>query len=73
MDDDDQRIVIVGYLNHHIIERKMRENNGKVIADGRGKRNRSDQLNYPIDVLIDKETDSLLITDQGNRQGLRCS
>ena len=37
--------------------------NGKVIAGGRGQGNRLDQLNYPIDVLIDKETNSLFICD----------
>ena len=32
-----------------------------------------DQLNYPIDVLIDKETNNLLIADRENRRVVRWS
>ena len=42
--------------------------NGKVIAGGRGKGNQLDQLYYPIDVLIDKETNSVLIANLENRR-----
>ena len=35
--------------------------------------NRLDQLNYPSDVLIDKETNSLFIADLGNERVLRWS
>ena len=38
-----------------------------------GRGNRLDQLNCPIDVLIDKETNSLLIADQWNRRVVRWS
>ncbi|CAF1372049.1 unnamed protein product [Rotaria sordida] len=51
----------------------MGDTNGQVVAGGNGKGNRSDQLNYPTDVLIDKETDSLIICDQGNRRVVRWS
>ena len=47
--------------------------NGKVIASGRGKGNRLDQLYCPIDVLIDKETNSVLIANLENRRVLRWS
>ena len=46
----------------------MGRKNGKVIAGGRGKGNRLDQLYYPIDVLIDKETSSVLIDNLENRR-----
>ncbi|CAF4354445.1 unnamed protein product, partial [Rotaria sordida] len=41
----------------------MGDTNGQVVAGGNGYGNRLDQLNYPSDVLIDKETDSLIICD----------
>ncbi|CAF1038836.1 unnamed protein product [Rotaria magnacalcarata] len=46
---------------------------GQVVAGGKGQGNGLHQLNNPTDVLIDKETDSLIIYDQGNRRILRWS
>ena len=71
VDDDNHSILIVDRENHRIVEWNMKENNGKVIAGGRGRGNRLNQLNWPTDVLIDNETDSLLIADPGNRRVLR--
>ena len=73
IDDDNQSIVIADTWNHRIVEWKMGEKNGTVIAGGRGQGNRLDQLDRLTDVLIDKETNSLLIADWGNRRVLRWS
>ena len=73
IDDDNQSIVIADWWNHRIVEWKMGASHGKVIAGGQGQGNRLDQLNYPTDVLIDKETNSLFIADQWNRRVLRWS
>ncbi|CAF4311735.1 unnamed protein product, partial [Rotaria sordida] len=43
----------------------MGDTNGQVVAGGNGEGNRLDQLNYPTNVLIDKETDSLIICGTG--------
>ncbi|CAF1335427.1 unnamed protein product [Rotaria sordida] len=51
----------------------MGDTNGQVVAGGHGQGNRLDQLYYPSDVLIDKETDSLIICDQRNRRVVRWS
>ncbi|CAF1459097.1 unnamed protein product, partial [Rotaria sordida] len=51
----------------------MGDTNGQVVAGGNGEGNRLDQLNYPTDVLIDKETDSLIICDRNNRRVVRWS
>ncbi|CAF1384684.1 unnamed protein product [Rotaria sordida] len=51
----------------------MGDTNGQVVAGGNGQGNRLDQLNYPTDVLIDKETDSLIICDRVNRRVVRWS
>ena len=73
MDDDNQSIVIADCENHRIVEWKIGANNGKVIAGGAGRGNRLDQLRYPSDVLIDKETNSLFICDRDNRRIVRWS
>ena len=73
IDDDNQSIVIADCVNHRILEWKIDAINGKVIAGGQGSGNRLDQLNYPRNVLIDKETNSLFIADRGNRRVLRWS
>ena len=73
IDDDNQSIVIADCVNHRIVEWKIDAINGKVIAGGQGQGNRLDQLYWPTDVLIDKETNSLFIADRGNRRVLRWS
>ena len=73
IDDDNQSIAIADYGNHRIVEWKSGVSHGKVIAGGGGEGSRLDQLYYSTDVLIDKETNSLFITDPGNRRVLRWS
>ncbi|CAF1328551.1 unnamed protein product [Rotaria sordida] len=51
----------------------MGDTNGQVVAGGNGKGNRLDQLNSPTDVLIDKETHSLIICDSKNQRVVRWS
>ncbi|CAF1373065.1 unnamed protein product [Rotaria sordida] len=51
----------------------MGDTNGQVVAGGNGRGNRLDQLSLPTDVLIDKETDSLIICDQWNQRVVRRS
>ncbi|CAF4699956.1 unnamed protein product [Rotaria magnacalcarata] len=72
--DDDQTVVIADEGNHRIMQWKKGDTmNGQVVAGGNGQGNRLNQLNWPTDVLIDKETDSLIICDQGNRRVVRWS
>ncbi|CAF2127669.1 unnamed protein product [Rotaria magnacalcarata] len=47
--------------------------NGQVVAGGNGQGNGLNQFYCPTDVLIDKETDSLIICDNGNRRVVRWS
>ncbi|CAF4149897.1 unnamed protein product [Rotaria sordida] len=51
----------------------MGDTNGQVVAGGNGVGDRLDQLNSPTDVLIDKETDSLIICDHWNQRVVRWS
>ncbi|CAF4629273.1 unnamed protein product, partial [Rotaria sp. Silwood2] len=71
--DDDQTIVIADYSNNRIIQWKIGDTDGKVVAGGNGKGNRLDQLDRSTDVLIDKETDRLIICDRCNRRVVRWS
>ncbi|CAF2193275.1 unnamed protein product, partial [Rotaria magnacalcarata] len=72
--DDDQTVVIADTYNHRI----MQWNNGdttnlQVVAGGNGQGRGLHQLNQPFDVLIAKETDSLIICDQDNQRVVRWS
>ncbi|CAF4936118.1 unnamed protein product [Rotaria socialis] len=72
--DDDQTVVITDYRNHRIMQWKNGDTtNGQVVAGGKGRGNGLHQLDRPSDVLIDKETDSLIICDYGNQRVVRWS
>ncbi|CAF2131675.1 unnamed protein product, partial [Rotaria magnacalcarata] len=72
--DDDQTVVIADFWNHRIMQWKNGDTtNGQVVAGGKGQGNGLHQLNNPIDVLIDKETDSLIICDRRNGRVVRWS
>jgi sugar lactone lactonase YvrE len=59
-------------MNNRIIKWKCNAKNGEVVAGGHGKGNRMDQLDGPLYVIVDKNTDSLIICDFRNRRVVRC-
>ncbi len=59
--------------NHRIVEWKCNATIGQIVAGGNGNGNQTNQLNYPTDVIIDKEKNSLIIADSGNRRVMRWS
>ncbi|CAF5168909.1 unnamed protein product, partial [Rotaria sp. Silwood1] len=65
--DDDLTIYVADQFNHRIVEWKPGATNATVVAGGNG----TNQLNLPTDVIIDKESDSLIISDFDNRRVLR--
>ncbi|CAF3561720.1 unnamed protein product [Rotaria socialis] len=72
--DDDQTVVIADTSNNRIMQWKNGDTtNGQVVAGGKGYGNGLHQLNNPTDVLIDKETDSLIICDRQNVRVVRWS
>lgn len=71
--DDDKTIYIADCGNQRIIEWKSNAFNGRIVAGGNGKGNKTNQLNEPTDVIIDKENNSLIIADNGNRRVVRWS
>ncbi|CAF3775302.1 unnamed protein product, partial [Rotaria socialis] len=57
-------VVIADTFNNRIMQWKNGDTtNGQVVAGGNGQGNELNQLYYPTDVLIDKETDSLIICE----------
>ncbi|CAF4676733.1 unnamed protein product, partial [Rotaria magnacalcarata] len=72
--DDDQTVVIAEWLHNRIMQWKNgNTTNGQVVAGGNGQGNGLNQLSVSTDVLIDKETDSLIICDRGNQRVVRWS
>ncbi|CAF4985178.1 unnamed protein product, partial [Rotaria magnacalcarata] len=72
--DDNQTVVITDTSNRRIMQWKNGDTmNGQVVAGGNRQGNGLLQLNYPTDVLVDKETDSLIICDRENRRVVRWS
>ncbi len=61
------------YYNHRVVEWKNGATSGQVVAGGNGQGNRNDQLNYATNVIIDKEGDSLIISDRENQRVMRWS
>ncbi|CAF4160298.1 unnamed protein product, partial [Rotaria magnacalcarata] len=72
--DDNQTVVIADTEINRIIQWKNGDTtNGQVVAGDKGEGDGLHQLIYPTDVLIDKETDSLIICDLGNQRVVRWS
>ena len=64
-------MIVADLKKHRIVEWKRGATSGTVLVGGNGKENRTDQLKWPRDVIFDKETDSLIICDYGNRRVTR--
>jgi sugar lactone lactonase YvrE len=62
---------IADHSNHRIVQWNSRATSGQVVAGGNGQGIRDDQLTYPTDVVVDKDSDSLIICDGGNRRVVR--
>jgi sugar lactone lactonase YvrE len=69
--DDDDTVFIADAGNDRIVAWKMGDNEGHVVAGGQGYGNGLQQLACPTDVLIDRETKSLIICDSENRRVVR--
>jgi sugar lactone lactonase YvrE len=69
--DDDDTVFIAEWENHRIVAWKNGDNEGHVVAGGQGEGNGLHQLDRPTDVLLDKETKSLIICDHGNGRVVR--
>ena len=68
---EEETVIVADYWNGRIMEWKRGDTSGRVLAGGNGARHRPDQLNKPTDVLVDRETDSLIICDNENHRVTR--
>ncbi|CAF2108694.1 unnamed protein product, partial [Rotaria magnacalcarata] len=67
-------VIIADFGNHRIMQWMNGDTtNGQVVAGGNGAGRGLHQLYLPTDVVIDKETDSLIICDENNRRVVRWS
>ncbi|CAF3772345.1 unnamed protein product [Rotaria sp. Silwood1] len=64
--DEDNTVFVADTANHRIVAWKYGETSGTVVAGGNGGGDRNDQLNGPTDMIVHKETDSLIICDRSN-------
>ncbi len=71
--DDNDTVVVADHSNHRIVEWKKGDTAGRVVAGGNGQGGGMNQLHGPTDVIIDKETDSLIICDWLNSRVMRWS
>ncbi|CAF2981464.1 unnamed protein product, partial [Rotaria sp. Silwood2] len=68
---DNQTVYVADYGNHRIVAWKSAETNGQVVVGEHGQGNDAHQLDKPTDVIVDKERDSLIICDRGNKRVVR--
>ncbi len=73
VDDDHQCIYITDWARHRIVQWKYNAKYGQVVAGENGEGNRTDQLNYPKDVIVNKKNDSIIICDRENRRVMQWS
>ena len=66
--DRDQTIYVSDGSNHRIVEWKKDATYGRIVAGGNDEGQRNDQLNYPQSMIVDYQTDSLIICDSNNQR-----
>ena len=69
--DDDQTVYVADQSNHRIVEWKSGATSGQVVAYGNEQGSEAHQLSNPLDVIVDKERNSLIICDGSNRRVVR--
>ena len=69
--DDHQTVYVADSWHNRIVAWKNGETKGQVMAGGQERGQGAHQLNYPTDVIVDKETDSLIICDYRNNRVVR--
>ena len=71
IDEENQCFYIVDSENHRVVQWKNGGKSGQIVAGGNGPGNRMNQLKDPRSVIVDRKTNSLLISDRGNRRVMR--
>jgi DNA-binding beta-propeller fold protein YncE len=71
VDHDNQNIYIADTANHRIIQCNSQINIRQVVAGGKGRGKRMDQLDCPTDVTVNEDNGDLIICDCRNRRVVR--
>ncbi|CAF1259729.1 unnamed protein product [Adineta steineri] len=66
VDNDDDSIYIADTENHRIVKWEFGADKGQIVAGGNEQGSGMHQLNYPVDVILDKEKKYLIICDHRN-------
>ncbi|CAF3708481.1 unnamed protein product [Adineta steineri] len=69
--DNDKSIYIADSYNHRIIQWKLNSDTGQIIAGENGHGNQNNQVSCPMDIIFDKENNSFIISDRGNKRVIR--
>ncbi|CAF4156779.1 unnamed protein product, partial [Adineta steineri] len=69
--DDEKSIYIADSRNSRIVKWQLNSNIGEIIAGENVQGNRNKQLSKPTDMIFDKENNSFIISDTGNRRVVR--
>ncbi|CAF0785770.1 unnamed protein product [Adineta steineri] len=73
VDNDDHSIYIADNDNHRIVRWEFGANTGTIVAGGNGPGNEIFRLNTPVDVVLDKDREYIIICDQTNARVTRWS
>ena len=71
--DEQQMIYVSEYSNQRVTGWRRDAMSGIVVAGGKQQGYRTDQLNGPANVILDRRNDCLIIAEQGNRRIMRWS
>ncbi|CAF1242507.1 unnamed protein product [Rotaria magnacalcarata] len=69
--DDEQTVYVTDPNNGQVMKFVLGATSGQIVAGGNGKGIGAHQLNGPSDVIVDKETNSLIICDNSNKRVVR--
>lgn len=66
VDDDEQSVIVTDTRNHRVVEWKFGASEGQVVAGGNGPGSELNQLNAPVDAILNAKKDAIIVCDQIN-------
>lgn len=69
--DDERTVYVTDYNNDRIVEWKFNATVGQVVAGGNGRGDKTNQLNYPKDAIVDTKRNYFIIGDCYNKRVVR--
>ena len=69
--DSNDTFYMTDVNEHRVIQYRLHDGHFRIVAGGNGIGNRSDQLNYPSNAILDKDSNSLIVCDNANYRLVR--